>query len=47
MYLDLTDGLNGGDWKLVTEWKDDGNWTVPPTYVPCIHSFNNEVIIGI
>ncbi len=33
MYLDLTDGLNGGDWKLVTEWKDDGNWAVPPN--PC------------
>jgi hypothetical protein len=33
MYLDLTNGLNGGDWKLVTEWKDDGNWSVPPN--PC------------
>ena len=33
MYLDLTDGLNGGDWKLVAEWTDDGNWAVPPN--PC------------
>jgi hypothetical protein len=30
MYLDITDGLNGGDWKLVAEWEDDGIWFVPP-----------------
>lgn len=29
-YIDLTDGKDGGDWKLVPggEWKDDGNWTL-------------------
>ena len=30
MYLDLTGGSNGGDWKLVTSWNDDGTWSVPP-----------------
>jgi len=29
MFLDKTDGFNGGDWKLVAEWNDDGTWTVP------------------
>ncbi len=24
-YVDETDGLNGGDWKLLTEWLDKGN----------------------
>jgi hypothetical protein len=42
MYLDLTNGLNGGDWKLVTEWKDDGTWPVPPN--PCNIPVNKIIL---
>jgi hypothetical protein len=24
-YMDLTDGLNGGDWKLINEFEDTGS----------------------
>jgi len=27
-YIDLTDGLDGGDWQLVGEYTDDGNWPI-------------------
>jgi len=33
MYLDLTNGTNGGTWKLVAQAKDEGNWTIPNN--PC------------
>ncbi len=26
LYLDLTDGKNGGEWKKVLEYKDKGQW---------------------
>ena len=26
LYIDLTNGFNGGDWKKVNEFVDDGNW---------------------
>jgi len=29
LYMDLTDGLNGGDWKKVNEFIDDGTWEAP------------------
>ena len=31
MWRDLTDGLNGGDWKLMLSYTDKGNMTVIPT----------------
>jgi hypothetical protein len=33
MYLDLTDGANGGKWILAANYTDDGNWKIPPE--PC------------
>ena len=29
-YRDMTDGLNGGDWKLVVQIIDKGNWPMAP-----------------
>ena len=26
LYRDMTDGLNGGQWELMTEYTDDGHW---------------------
>jgi hypothetical protein len=26
LYLDLTDGKNGGEWEKVLEYKDKGQW---------------------
>lgn len=44
MYLDLTDGKNGGNWKLVAQAKDDGNWNVPPN--PCNIPVNKIILDG-
>ena len=27
LYIDQTNGLNGGDWQLIGEFVDDGNWS--------------------
>jgi len=29
LYMDLTDGLNGGDWQKTNEFIDDGTWSGP------------------
>lgn len=44
MYLDLTDGKKGGDWKLVAQAEDDGNWTVPDN--PCGIPVNKIILDG-
>lgn len=43
MWLDMTDGKNGGDWKLVLNQTDDGEWFVPPTN-ECSNSELNKTI---
>ncbi len=44
MWRDLTDGLNGGDWKLMVEYTDKGDWRAPET-VGCATSDLNKIIL--
>jgi hypothetical protein len=31
LYVDKTNGLNGGDWQKLIEYTDSGGWTASPT----------------
>lgn len=37
MYIDLTDGKNGGTWKKVAEYTDEGSWPLPDTDLNVAH----------
>ena len=44
MWRDLTNGTNGGDWKLVLAYTDDGNWPAPAT-LDCHDTKLNRIIL--
>ena len=47
IYYDLTDGKNGGDWKLLLSSADTGKWTALPNKPPCSgHDLNAVFLEG-
>jgi hypothetical protein len=45
LYRDMTDGKNGGTWKKVLEYKDDGNWAVTAEEGLCDNTPNNLILL--
>ena len=44
MWRDLTNGTNGGDWKLVLSYTDDGNWPAQAT-LDCYDTKLSRIIL--
>jgi hypothetical protein len=46
LYLDLTDGKNGGDWEKVLEYKDKGQWYAEAADGICNDYPHNKILFA-